>query len=616
MKCIKNSGFVNYYLRNGKVPFKGEITSMPDDYTGEIVVYEDDERHSLFGHVWPYLVAGDYTFTFSDGCTSVQFSTTIDLIDDDFPSDPLASHFTQSGCNKAYADINPNERHQYWGAGLMTYSEDSFYQIAFTFDEPKETDWKKVTVPRSGEIIRFEVTFDEPYKDLYEKGAEMKVYLRLIDTGCTTKDGITTCNYHREEGEACARERLVDMVKFSAPTAIVPVPEIQDDIRLCQSNETTTLSAQSLNRNHTIQWYDENKTLLSEAPVIDHSIVPAEYVFYVEQTDNVQGCSSDKKKVHVGVSAAPVKSARVTGWTCMSVNPYITVTDIVAGYEYTIFSDAAATVPVMTFEGKEATMTVPVEMPGDNAIFYLRTAIAGGCALPPVEFRIETNKLELLPEKLPLYVPGVPYNVQLETDAQEPSFSYADITVPGISMTAGGLISGTIPESEGGNEWTFTVTVADKAVPNGCATAREYVLRTCSPAPEVAHSELWYCEGDLSAELTASPLDGLTLQWYDAKNNKLNRAPSPNTSVVGEQVFSVSQINADLQCESVKSTITVIVAPSPELNFDAPDVNICFGFSPVIHLTNLNGEYAYDIYSDARTTDKRASVTGIVSEEV
>jgi gliding motility-associated-like protein len=615
MSCIKHSGFVGFKIQNGRLPIQIEITSMPDDYTGKTITYiEEKDRpiYQILGNAWENLVAGDYIFTYSDGCTSIEIPVTVDLIDDDFPSDPLASHFIQPDCsNKAYVEINTNEKHQYWGLGRRTFSEDSYYEIAFMFDDdkPKETDWKIVPAPHLYEITRFEITFDEPYKDLYEKDAKVKVYLRIKKAICETEKGIETC-YRREEDIVC--ERLVDTVKFSEPY-IVPFPEIQDKIRLCQSNETTTLSAKPLNSNHSIQWYDENETLLSASPKIVHNI-EQDYVFYVAQTDKSQNCSSDKKKVQVRVTPLPEKSARVTGRSCESVNLKITVSDIVAGYEYTVFSDAESNIPVMTFEGEGETMTLPLGTSVNNTTFYLQTAIKGGCALAPVAFQVEANKPELLPEKLPTYIPGEPYSVQLTSDAQEPSF-VSDITVPGISMTADRLISGTVPESEGGKEWTFTVTVTDKAVPNSCATAREYLLRTCDPAPEVAQSELKYCEGDRSAALTALPLSGRSLQWYRG-DEKLSGAPSPNTSLVGEQVFYVSQINAGLQCESAKSKITVTVTPSPTLDFEAPDGNICFGSSSLIRMANLNIEYVYDIYSDAQTTNKITSVTGKESEEV
>ncbi|MDR1180396.1 MAG: hypothetical protein LBL13_00235, partial [Bacteroidales bacterium] len=102
MTCIKHSGFVSFKIQNDRLPIKWEITSMPSDYTGTTIHYIREEEGRLvlaLGLMIANLVAGDYTFTFSDDCTSVEISATVDLIDDDFPSDPLASHFIQPDCN-------------------------------------------------------------------------------------------------------------------------------------------------------------------------------------------------------------------------------------------------------------------------------------------------------------------------------------------------------------------------------------------------------------------------------------------------------------------------------------------------------------------------------------
>jgi hypothetical protein len=157
------------------------------------------------------------------------------------------------------------------------------------------------------------------------------------------------------------------------------------------------------------------------------------------------------------------------------------VTDIVPDYVYTFFANADATGKLTTFAGADETITVDLPVTLQNtAIFYLQTATVYGCTLSPdkVEVQVDVNALTLLPEALPVYEHEQPYRVQLESNAEEPVFTYTGDLPEEMTVSSSGLISGTIPESSGFVEWTFTVTVADK---NGCKTQKEI---TPPPTPD------------------------------------------------------------------------------------------------------------------------------------
>jgi gliding motility-associated-like protein len=394
-----------------------------------------------------------------------------------------------------------------------------------------------------------------------------------------------------------------------------PIPDIRDTINLCQAEGIYQLSAEPANGNYSIQWYNEDQELLTAPPAIDLGVF-AEYVFYVAHIENSFHCVSDKKKLLVIVNPLPEKNAAATGWSCENDYPEIVVTDIVEGYVYTVFADAAATESIMTFDGTAETMTLnlPVTV-SDTRTFYLQTATAAGCTLSPstTDIEVNVNKLTLSPEDLPVYAHEIPYSVQLTSNAEEPVFSYTDNLVTGISLTADGLISGTVPASAGFVESTFTVTVTDK---NGCKTNRPYTLRSCGAAPDIASASLSYCEGSQTSPLEASSTDGYILQWYDAELNTLPEAPTPLTTGTGEQIFYVSQMNESLQCESGKATIKVKITPLPQPDFEASAGDVCYGDNPVINLSKLHSAYVYDIFSDEQLTEKLASVTGQTSDNV
>jgi gliding motility-associated-like protein len=394
-----------------------------------------------------------------------------------------------------------------------------------------------------------------------------------------------------------------------------PTPEIQGIVELCQAEDDTRLEAKPLSSDYSVQWYDENDELLTEAPLINLREL-GNYVFYVTQTEDMYGCVSEKKKIEVKVNPLPEKNAAASGFSCPDANPKITVTDIVVGYVYSVYSDAEATDLITTFIGTEETMTVDLPIIAtQDATFYLQTATSAGCTLSPstVEFLIDVDELEISPSTLPVYIHDVPYSVQLSSNAEEGVFSYTGNLVTGITLTSGGLISGTVPNSAGFEESIFTVTVTNK---NECTISKEYTLRSCEPAPEILVVELSYCQNAQAVALQASSPNGFPLQWYDAAMNKLTEAPVPNTTVVGEQIFYVAQVNESLQCEGTKAEIKVVITPLPQPDFEAFSDGICDGDSPAISLTNLQNNYTYDIYADIQKTEKLASVTDRESDDV
>jgi gliding motility-associated-like protein len=253
-----------------------------------------------------------------------------------------------------------------------------------------------------------------------------------------------------------------------------PAPNAPDPYVICASTNQR-LSIKPAFDNHSVQWYDENTEPLPEAPLIN-SVGDGEYVFYVTQIDEIYACVSEKTKVTITTIPPPEKNAAATGWSCENANPEIDVTDIVEGYVYYVFADAAANDTVVKFVGTEDEtihLTLPVNI-SENTSFYLQTATVAGCATEASEMPVEVSKLSIKPEKLPQYLNNVDYEQVLWTNAVSPVFTLRAGSLPdGLSLSSSGTISGKASSSGRNADNVFTVQVQDL---NGCLVMQEYTL--------------------------------------------------------------------------------------------------------------------------------------------
>jgi gliding motility-associated-like protein len=214
----------------------------------------------------------------------------------------------------------------------------------------------------------------------------------------------------------------------------------------------------------------------------------------------------------------------------------------------------------------------------------------------------------LSPDALPIYYFNQPYMVQFTSDAAGGVYTLAGSLPAGLSFSAGGQLSGTVPYVNDASARTITVTVTDI---NGCMASATYLLQTCGLKPVVPNHEIAYCRNDVAAPLQASSPDGFPLYWYDATYTRLDGAPTPVTATTGQQIYYVSQYNTLLQCEGPLDTITVIVRPLPTLNFDASSADICYKTSPTIRMELLRSDYTYTVYSDSMLTTRSTAITGV-----
>ncbi len=247
------------------------------------------------------------------------------------------------------------------------------------------------------------------------------------------------------------------------------------------------------------------------------------------------------------------------------------------------------------------------------ATYYIRVHSLICTAAQLKEVPAPIKHLTILPDRLPAYVFDEPYHVQLTTNAVGPAYTLTGALPAAITFSSSGLFSGVVPYAESMPHMGVTVTVTDA---EGCATDKDYVLRTCALAPHVPVDSFMYCAGAAAKPLEASSPTGAALQWYAEDFSKLSEAPTPNTYLIGTQVYYVAQIDPVLHCEGDKAKITVEVKPSPDISFRARADKICYRTAPTIELYDLNAAFFYAIYTDLQMTNEVATVTGVEEERV
>jgi gliding motility-associated-like protein len=492
------------------------------------------------------------------------------------------------------------------------------------------------TVEMQIDVDRLEMTpdrlpvykHDEAYSVQLESNAEEPVFSYTGDLlpGITlTPDGLLSGTVPASEGYSEATFIATVTDKNGCRTrneytlrSCEPAPEtVSEELSYCHNGVSVSLEEKVTSPNgFPLQWYNEQMEQLTEAPTPNTAVIGYQ-TFYVAQRNETLQCESAKAEIKVKITPLPELAFEAPDTiVCYGKSPVVALANLHDTYIYDIYSDAQMTEKLASVTGTtsgEVELPTVLEAP---ASYYILVTDSLNCPAEELaEVKAEVVKLELLPDRLPVYTHDEPYSVQLESNAEEPIFDYYGDFIPGIILSPDGLISGTIPTSEGYREWTFTATVTDK---HDCLAETEYLLRSCEPAPEILHAELSYCRNAQAASLQdeASSPNGFPLQWYNEQMEELTEAPTPSTAVVGEQIFYVAQRNETLQCVGAKAAIKVTVTPLPELEFEAPDITVCHGKSPVVSLGNLHNAYIYDIYSDAQMTEKLASVTGTTSGEV
>lgn len=149
------------------------------------------------------------------------------------------------------------------------------------------------------------------------------------------------------------------------------------------------------------------------------------------------------------------------------------------------------------------------------------------------------------------------------------------LTTTGASSPLSVVIPASVPAGTG-----YRVRVVSSVPLVAGSTSATVLSIDKAPAkPAVAVTAYSYCVGTTATPLAAKATAGNSLQWYDSAGSEIAAAPTPATTTVGTQNYSVSQVSAG-GCESDKATITVTISQTP-LPIVDDNVSYCAGATAI-----------------------------------
>jgi gliding motility-associated-like protein len=416
-----------------------------------------------------------------------------------------------------------------------------------------------------------------------------------------------------------------------------------------QSNQTGEFAYGSAGNSYTIRLIDSCGTSAQIEPLLIHLDAPAQAITVTDTT--CVGGIIELACMGLGASAFHWDGPAGSGFS--SNSQFVTIPNVTAAYNgsYTLTFQPPGCGSPITQTG-EATVYIPPPPPypdtvhfcqnGDNtlppattlaqhsfvwygadsveclppvmdvsyyheAVYYVaQRSDVWGCVSDKRKTLFTVDTLTLLPESLPIYQFNQPYSLQFTSNAVGATYTYTGTLPAGLSLSAGGLLSGVPTYNPNATNATITVTVTDE---KGCSTAKVYLLNTCALKPAVADNNAAYCAGDVATPLQATAEQGYVLYWYDGNMNRLTGAPTPGTGIAGQQTYYVAQFNVAELCEGALDTVRVTVHPLPNLTFEASAADVCYLSSPAILLANMRENYTYDIFADPSLSLKVASIT-------
>ncbi|MFN3488241.1 MAG: hypothetical protein ACK4YV_03870, partial [Emticicia sp.] len=150
------------------------------------------------------------------------------------------------------------------------------------------------------------------------------------------------------------------------------------------------------------------------------------------------------------------------------------------------------------------------------------------------------------------------------------------------TSASGGVSSATAPIPTSVTLGTTTYYVSQKNS-YACESTRALISVVVNAIPEApsATTTIAYCKNSTATALTAIASGSNSIIWYDENDNILGAAPTPNTSIVGTQIFKVSQKSpSPANCESAKTTITITINDLPPTPTVTTPIAYCQGAIP------------------------------------
>jgi gliding motility-associated-like protein len=332
-----------------------------------------------------------------------------------------------------------------------------------------------------------------------------------------------------------------------------------------------------------LKWYYPENTLLSEPSPVPATDKSGVFYYYVSQVSD--GCESLKTQIEVIVGEVPDPVLDADINVCIADKPVVHIAKTIKNGKYTVLykSNVIAEKNSDT-DGGEIILTsnVPITENGEIEIKVSYNDISA-----PI-----TKKNVIVPGKLIAESPSVfcvGSNFQLNAiDIKDASYRW---TSPTGDEHSGKSIPVTNVDAK--KSGTYILAVSTPGCP---AIEVEKQVSVTQPAPPVPDNNIYTVgvAGDPAEPLTATPKQGMTLQWYGPDNMPLpGQSPIPATDKSGVFYYYVSQVSDG--CESPKAEIVVTVGqvldPVPEEN-----IIICIDEKPTIQIKKTVFGDIYTVY--------------------
>jgi gliding motility-associated-like protein len=340
-------------------------------------------------------------------------------------------------------------------------------------------------------------------------------------------------------------------------------PKVDKDSYRFYENEVATPLTATPKAGCTLKWYYPEETLLQGQSPVPATNKTGTFVYYVSQ-DSL-GCESPKVSVKVVVGEVPASVPASDVSICIADKPVININNTIQDYKYTVYYKDNV-IASGTGNGAAISLTSNVSVPENG------------------EFGIDvSDTYNVSSERIKINV----ISVNNLIDIQKTSTSVCEGSggkLTAINITGAGY-SWTTPNNSVIDEQSISIVDASSAdagiytlsvTVSGCPAAKQTVeLKVAKPAKPYATKEIYYCSGDNASKLTATPLSGYKLVWFDETHTQLPDAPVPNTSTSGTSVYYVAQVSiSDANCSSDMEEIRVTVEDKPDAVVLEP-VNVC-----------------------------------------
>jgi gliding motility-associated-like protein len=340
------------------------------------------------------------------------------------------------------------------------------------------------------------------------------------------------------------------------------LPVVEKDSYRFYENENATAMTATPKEGLTLKWYNPDDELIPGQSPIPATNVVGTFVYHVSQDS--AGCESPKVAVTVIVGNIPSSVPASDVNVCIADKPVVQIQNTTQDYKYIVYNKTDK-IAEGVGNGGAITLTSNVSVSENTELEIAVFDTYNVSSARTAKVLISINNL---------------------IDAQASSSSVCD-------GSNGKLVAVAITDAT--YVWTTPigifneqfVNVSDASIDDagiytlavttpGCPVAKQSVnLKVEKPANPVTEKEIYYCVGDNATQLTATPLTGYKLVWFNELSEQLPDAPTPNTSELGTAVYYVAQVSlSDANCSSDKEEITVSVEDKPESVNLAP-VNIC-----------------------------------------